>query len=166
MDPGRHSSRDNFRYLRKKYVKPDINIALLNAAQEIINRFSPLIEDEYEKSRLGSWGALILISAMKLNDASSALKKENTQIIEFLLANSSVTNENVESRGLLEENKSLDSIDQDNQTLRGMLDNEIQRIEEAEDWQLNKVALNLMRSMHQRRKVSDLIGLLQQEQVN
>ena len=50
-------------------MKPDINIALLNAAQEIINRFSPLIDDEYEKSRLGSWGALILISAMKFNDA-------------------------------------------------------------------------------------------------
>ena len=29
-------------------MKPDINIALLNAAQEILNRFSPLIEDEYE----------------------------------------------------------------------------------------------------------------------
>ena len=58
-------------------MKPDINIALLNAAQEIINRFSPLIDDEYEKSRLGSWGALILISAMKFNDASSSLQKEN-----------------------------------------------------------------------------------------
>ena len=54
-------------------MKPDINIALLNAAQEIINRFSPLIEDEYERSRLGSWGALILISAMKFNDASSSI---------------------------------------------------------------------------------------------
>ena len=29
-------------------MKPDLNIALLNAAQEIISRFSPLIEDEYE----------------------------------------------------------------------------------------------------------------------
>ena len=45
-------------------MKPEINIALLNAAQEIIGRFSPLIEDEYERSRLGSWGALVLISAM------------------------------------------------------------------------------------------------------
>ena len=65
-------------------MKPDINIALLNAAQEIINRFSPLIDDEYEKSRLGSWGALILISALKLNDASSSLKKENHDIINCL----------------------------------------------------------------------------------
>tara|TARA_B100000965_G_scaffold255280_1_gene214997 strand:+ start:8954 stop:9397 length:444 start_codon:yes stop_codon:yes gene_type:complete len=147
-------------------VKPDINIALLNAAQEIINRFSPLIEDEYERSRLGSWGALILISAMKLNDASSALKKENSMIIEFLLINSAMTNEDVLGLGLLEKNKSLDSIDQDNQTLRELLDKEIQRIEEAEDVLSFTKALDLMRSMHQRRKVSDLIGLLQQEQVN
>ena len=147
-------------------MKPDINIALLNAAQEIINRFSPLIEDEYERSRLGSWGALILISAMKLNDASSELKKENSMIIEFLLINSAMTNEDVKGLGLLEKNKSLDSIDQDNQTLRELLDKEIQRIEEAEDVLLFMKALDLMRSMHQRRKVSDLIGLLQQEQVN
>ena len=46
-------------------MKPEINIALMNAAQEILTRFSPLIEDEYEQSRLKSWGALILISAMK-----------------------------------------------------------------------------------------------------
>ena len=114
-------------------MKPDINIALLNAAQEIINRFSPLIEDEYERSRLGSWGALILISAMKLNDASSELKKENTMIIEFLLINSAMTDEDVTNLGLLEENKSLDSADQDNQKLRELLDEEIQRIEKAED---------------------------------
>ena len=61
-------------------MKPDINVALLNAAQEIINRFSPLIDDEYEKSRLSSWGALILISAMKFNDSGSSLKQENADI--------------------------------------------------------------------------------------
>ena len=68
-------------------MKPDINIALMHAAQEIINRFSPLIEDEYEKSRLGSWGALILISAMRFNDAASALKKENIEIADWLTSN-------------------------------------------------------------------------------
>ena len=54
-------------------MKPDLNIALLNAAQEIISRFSPLIEDEYERSRLSSWGALVLISAMKLDEAGASL---------------------------------------------------------------------------------------------
>ena len=32
-------------------MKPEINIALMNAAQEILTRFSPLIEDEYEHYR-------------------------------------------------------------------------------------------------------------------
>ncbi len=147
-------------------MKPDINIALLNAAQEIINRFSPLIEDEYERSRLGSWGALILISAMKLNDASSALKKENEQIVEWLQKNSDLTKEEITNQKFFEEGKNLDSYDQDNQMLRDLLDKEIQKIEEIEDKKLMKEAIVLMRSMHQRRKVSDLIGLLQQEEVN
>ena len=147
-------------------MKPDINIALLNAAQEIINRFSPLIEDEYERSRLGSWGALILISAMKLNDASSALKKENEQIVEWLQKNSGLTEEDVTNQRFFEEGKNLDSYDQDNQKLRDLLDKEIQKIEEIEDRKLMKEVIGLMRSMHQRRKVSDLIGLLQQEEVN
>ena len=147
-------------------MKPDINIALLNAAQEIINRFSPLIEDEYERSRLGSWGALILISAMKLNDASSALKKENEQIVEWLQKNSGLTEEDVTNQRFFEEGKNLDSYDQDNQMLRDLLDKEIQKIEEIEDRELMRQVIGLMRSMHQRRKVSDLIGLLQQEEVN
>ena len=74
-------------------MKPDLNIALLNAAQEIINRFSPLIDDEYERSRLGSWGALVLISAMKLDEAGSSLDKENQDIIEWLLSNSRIKEE-------------------------------------------------------------------------
>ena len=147
-------------------MKPDINIALLNAAQEVINRFSPLIEDEYERSRLGSWGALILISAMKLNDASSALKKENEQIVEWLQKNSGLTEEDVTNQRFFEEGKNLDSYDQDNQKLRDLLDKEIQKIEEIEDRELMREVIGLMRSMHQRRKVSDLIGLLQQEEVN
>ena len=147
-------------------MKPDINIALLNAAQEIINRFSPLIEDEYERSRLGSWGALILISAMKLNDASSALKKENEQIVEWLQKNSDLTKEEITNQKFFEEGKNLDSYDQDNQMLRDLLDKEIQKIEEIEDRELMRQVIGLMRSMHQRRKVSDLIGLLQQEEVN
>ena len=65
-------------------MKPEINIALMNAAQEILTRFSPLIEDEYEQSRLNSWGALILISAMKLNQSYSSLVKENDSMINWL----------------------------------------------------------------------------------
>ncbi len=144
-------------------MKPDINIALLNAAQEIINRFSPLIEDEYERSRLGSWGALILISAMKFNDASSSLKKENGDIVKWLKNHTKLRKEELEKFESCED-KNLDQLEQDNQNLREILDKQIQEIQVKEDNVLFREGIYLMRSMHQRRKVSDLIGMLQQQE--
>lgn len=146
-------------------MKPDINIALMNAAQEIINRFSPLIEDEYEKSRLGSWGALILISAMRFNDAASALKKENIEIADWLTSNTKVGKEDLEkSINLSTSEDNIDRLDQQNQILRGLLNEEIERLEDVDDKSVLLDGYSLMRSMHQRRKVSDLIGLLQQSE--
>tara|TARA_X000001036_G_C20619304_1_gene782358 strand:- start:379 stop:822 length:444 start_codon:yes stop_codon:yes gene_type:complete len=146
-------------------MKPDINIALMNAAQEIINRFSPLIEDEYEKSRLGSWGALILISAMRFNDAASALKKENIEITDWLTSNTKVGREDLEkSINLSTSEENIDRLDQQNQILRGLLNEEIERLEDVDDKSVLLDGYSLMRSMHQRRKVSDLIGLLQQSE--
>ena len=146
-------------------MKPDINIALMNAAQEIINRFSPLIEDEYEKSRLGSWGALILISAMRFNDAASALKKENIEIADWLTSNTKVGKEDLEkSINLSTSEENIDRLDQQNQILRGLLNEEIERLEDVDDKSVLLDGYSLMRSMHQRRKVSDLIGLLQQSE--
>ncbi len=143
-------------------MKPDINIALLNAAQEIINRFSPLIDDEYEKSRLGSWGALILISAMKFNDASSSLQKENIEIIDWLLVNSRLNDKDIESYRPSNIEKGIDQLDQENQALRALLDKEVEYFEERGDSNLLASVFYLFRSMHHRRKISDLIGLLQQ----
>ena len=146
-------------------MKPDINIALMNAAQEIINRFSPLIEDEYEKSRLGSWGALILISAMRFNDAASELKKENIEIADWLTSNTKVGKEDLEkSINLSTSEDNIDRLDQQNQILRGLLNEEIERLEDVDDKSVLQDGYSLMRSMHQRRKVSDLIGLLQQSE--
>ena len=144
-------------------MKPDINIALLNAAQEIINRFSPLIEDEYERSRLGSWGALILISAMKLNDASSSLRKENMDIVDWLNKYSNIDEKDLDTLSSFN-GKSLDQYDEDNQKLRALLNSEIEKLEMLHDKDSLKQSINLMRSMHKRRSVSDLTGLLQQSE--
>ena len=144
-------------------MKPDINIALLNAAQEIINRFSPLIEDEYERSRLGSWGALILISAMKLNDASSSLRKENMDIVDWLNKYSNIDEKDLDTLSSFN-GKSLDQYDEDNQKLRALLNSEIEKLEMLHDKDSLKQSINLMRSMHKRRSVSYLIGLLQQSE--
>ena len=144
-------------------MKPDLNIALLNAAQEIINRFSPLIDDEYERSRLGSWGALVLISAMKLDEAGASLDKENQDIIEWLLSNSRIKEDKLEVLKSADlGGRTISFHDENNQKLRRMLSDEVEFIESGGDRVKVLSAYELLRSMHQRRKVSDLVGLLQQ----
>ena len=144
-------------------MKPDLNIALLNAAQEIINRFSPLIDDEYERSRLGSWGALVLISAMKLDEAGASLDKENQDIIEWLLSNSRIKEDKLEVLKSADlGGRTISFHDEINQKLRRILSDEVEFLESGGDRVKVLSAYELLRSMHQRRKVSDLIGLLQQ----
>ena len=144
-------------------MKPDLNIALLNAAQEIINRFSPLIDDEYERSRLGSWGALVLISAMKLDEAGASLDKENQDIIEWLLSNSRIKEDKLEVLKSADlGGRTISFHDKNNQKLRRMLSDEVEFLESGGDRIKVLSAYQLLRSMHQRRKVSDLVGLLQQ----
>lgn len=147
-------------------MKPDINIALLNAAQEIINRFSPLIDDEYEKSRLSSWGAIILISAMKFNDSSSSLKQENADILDWLLKFTNLDEDDISEYGyeVTSEIQDISLMDTDNQILRGLLDRQMIVLEGNGDTEGLKAAYTLMRAMHGRRKVSDLVGLLQQSE--
>ena len=141
-------------------MKPDINEALLNAAQEIIGRFSPLIEDEYERSRLGSWGALILISAMKFNDAGSALYKENEDIVLWLRDYTNLDSEELTNLDI-KAYQDVSTVDKINQELRELLNREFMALEDSGDKVGIGSGLVLMRTMHQRRKVSDLIGLLQ-----
>ena len=144
-------------------MKPDLNIALLNAAQEIINRFSPLIDDEYERSRLGSWGALVLISAMKLDEAGASLDKENQDIIEWLLSNSRIKEDKLEVLKSADlGGRTISFHDENNQKLRRILSDEVEFLESGGDRVKVLSAYELLRSMHQRRKVSDLVGLLQQ----
>ncbi len=143
-------------------MKPEINIALLNAAQEIIGRFSPLIEDEYERSRLGSWGALVLISAMKFNDAASSLEKENKDIVDWLERVGKFNIKDLHSEGYVTGDTTIDQLEKNNQLLRDLLNRTVATLEENGEQKVIGSAFDLMRSMHQRRKVSDLIGLLQQ----
>ena len=144
-------------------MKPDINIALLNAAQEILNRFSPLIEDEYERSRLGSWGALILISAMKMDGAGTLLDKENQDIIDWLLSHSRINADQLEVfKSSDSGSETISFLDENNQKLRALLTEEVEFLESSDKKNEILSAYGLLRSMHDRRKVSDLVGLLQQ----
>jgi len=146
-------------------LKPEINIALMNAAQEILTRFSPLIEDEYEQSRLNSWGALILISAMKLNQSYSSLVKENNSMINWLTNTKQIySKELLKEIDLIQVEEGLEqsALDEQNQLLRAILVKAHEEIESRDDIEVKRDCLKLLREMHSHRKVSDLIGLLQQ----
>lgn len=146
-------------------MKPEINIALMNAAQEILTRFSPLIEDEYEQSRLNSWGALILISAMKLNQSYSSLVKENNSMIHWLTNTKQIySKELLKEIDLIQVEEGLEqsALDEQNQLLRAILVKAHEEIDSRDDIEVKRDCLKLLREMHSHRKVSDLIGLLQQ----
>ena len=146
-------------------MKPEINIALMNAAQEILTRFSPLIEDEYEQSRLNSWGALILISAMKLDQSYSSLAKENNSMINWLTNTKQIySKELLKEIDLIQVKEGLEqsALDEQNQLLRAILVKAHEEIDSRDDIEVKRDCLKLLREMHSHRKVSDLIGLLQQ----
>tara|TARA_X000001036_G_scaffold311981_1_gene290597 strand:+ start:909 stop:1358 length:450 start_codon:yes stop_codon:yes gene_type:complete len=146
-------------------LKPEINIALMNAAQEILTRFSPLIEDEYEQSRLNSWGALILISAMKLDQSYSSLVKENNSMINWLTNTKQIySKELLKEIDLIQVEEGLEqsALDEQNQLLRAILVKAHEEIDSRDDIEVKRDCLKLLREMHSHRKVSDLIGLLQQ----
>ena len=137
----------------------------MNAAQEILTRFSPLIEDEYEQSRLNSWGALILISAMKLDQSYSSLAKENNSMINWLTNTKQIySKELLKEIDLiqLEEGLEQSALDEQNQLLRAILVKAHEEVDSRDDIEVKRDCLKLLREMHSYRKVSDLIGLLQQ----
>lgn len=137
----------------------------MNAAQEILTRFSPLIEDEYEQSRLNSWGALILISAMKLDQSYSSLVKENNSMINWLTNTKQIySKELLKEIDLIQVEEGLEqsALDEQNQLLRAILVKAHEEIESRDDIEVKRDCLKLLREMHSHRRVSDLIGLLQQ----
>ena len=146
-------------------MKPEINIALMNAAQEILSRFSPMIEDEYEQSRLNSWGALILISSMKLNQSYSSLVEENKSIMGWLTKTKKIYSKELSDEidnVVMQEGQDQYVLDELNQLLRSILVKAHVEIDLADDNENKKDCLKLLRNMHSHRKVSDLIGMLQQ----
>ena len=146
-------------------MKPEINIALMNAAQEILSRFSPMIEDEYEQSRLNSWGALILISSMKLNQSYSSLVEENKSIMGWLTKTKKIYSKELSDEidnVVMQEGLDQNILDELNQLLRSILVKAHVEIDLADDNENKKDCLKLLRNMHSHRKVSDLIGMLQQ----
>ena len=128
-------------------MKPEINIALMNAAQEILSRFSPMIEDEYEQSRLNSWGALILISSMKLNQSYSSLVEENKSIMGWLTKTKKIYSKELSDEidnVVMQEGQDQNVLDELNQLLRSILVKAHVEIDLADDNENKKDCLKLL----------------------
>ena len=103
---------------------------------------------------------------MKFNDSGSSLKQENADILDWLLKFTNLDEDDISKYGYkaTSDIQDVSLIDTDNQTLRRLLDREIVVLEGSGDNEGLKASYLLMRTMHQRRKVSDLIGLLQESE--
>jgi len=150
-------------------MKPDINIALMLCGQEIATRFLPLLKEEYDQSRLGSWGALTLLASLQIDGAADNLNKENKLMLEWLTKTKSIINtedliqkvEEVESSQLSD--IKISTLDLFNQKLR-MIFVEIQEyLEDSEDSEYLKESWIILREMHGHRKVSHMLDLLKSD---
>ena len=149
-------------------MKPDINKTLQTLAQELIQRFSPLLKDEYEQSRLNSWGTLLLLASMDLDKAVENLIEENNMTKEFLEKYAKGIKDkkiNQDIDFLIQEKNikyDLSRLDELNQRYRGLL----VRVQTYFETEQNLVALKdswkILRVMHDHRKVSHLLTFLRE----
>ena len=149
-------------------MKPEINKTLQTLAQELIQRFSPLLKDEYEQSRLNSWGTLLLLASMDLDKAVENLIEENNMTKEFLEKYAKGIKDkkiNQDIDFLIQEKNikyDLSRLDELNQRYRVLL----VRVQTYFETEQNLVALKdswkILRVMHDHRKVSHLLTLLRE----
>tara|TARA_Y100000590_G_scaffold8765_1_gene10901 strand:+ start:1415 stop:1864 length:450 start_codon:yes stop_codon:yes gene_type:complete len=149
-------------------MKPEINQTLQTLAQELIQRFSPLIKDEYEQSRLNSWGTLLLLASMDLDEATENLIQENKMTKDFLKKYL----KNIKDKKLIEDidfliqerstSYRMSSLDELNQRYRGLLVRAQAHFEIQQNQAALKDSWKILRAMHGHRKVSHLLTLLRE----
>ena len=143
-------------------MKPSINTSLIVLAQELNERISALLEDEYEKSRLGAWAGMLFIASMKIDDLADGLFNENKEILSFLLKYESELTEDLAKKIKdIELSKPTDikisSLDEFNQKLKILLIKAHSELEEKNQSSALKDIWNVLRSIHQNRKVNHLL---------
>ena len=150
-------------------MKPEINKTLQILAQELIQRFSPLLDDEYEQSRLNSWGTLLLLASMDLDEAAENLIEENNMTKDFLkkyLKNINDKKLSQDAKVLIEQKNlkyNMSSLDELNQNFRDLLVRAQTYFETEENLEALKDSWKILRVMHGHRKVSHLLTLLREQ---
>ena len=143
-------------------MKPSINTSLIVLAQELNERVSVLVEDEYEKSRLGAWAGMLFIASMKIDDLADGLFNENKEILSLLTEyKSELTEELAKKIENIEESKPIDikisSLDEFYQKLKSLLIQAHSELEEKNQSSALKDIWIVLRVIHQNRKVNHLL---------
>ena len=150
-------------------MKPEINKTLQTLAQELIQRFSPLLDDEYEQSRLNSWGTLLLLASMDLDAAAENLIEENNMTKDFLkkyLKNINDKKLSQDIEVLIKQKNhgyNMSSLDKLNQRFRDLLVRVQTYFETENNLEALKDSWKILRVMHGHRKVSHLLTLLREQ---
>ena len=147
-------------------MKPDLNTALMFCAQEIGTLFLPLLEKEYDQSRLGSWGGLMLLSSLQIDGAADNLNKQNKLMMEWLKR----SKKSIQSKTLIQKIEGCEStelpdikistLDNFNQKIRQIFVEAQEHLEESKDSKYLKESWIVLREMHGHRKVSHMLDLL------
>ena len=150
-------------------MKPEINKTLQILAQELIQRFSPLLDDEYEQSRLNSWGTLLLLASFDLDEATENLIEQNKMMKDFLIKYL----KNIKDKQLSQDIEvlivqknlkyNMSSLDELNQRFRDLLVRVQTYFETEENLEALKDSWKILRVMHGHRKVSHLLTLLREQ---
>ena len=102
---------------------------------------------------------------MKLNQSHSSLVKENNSMINWLTNTKQIYSKELLKEidlNQVKEGLEQSALDEQNQLLRAILVKAHEEIDSRDDIEVKRDCLKLLREMHSHRKVSDLIGLLQQ----
>jgi hypothetical protein len=147
-------------------MKPDLNTALIFCDQEIGTLFLPLLEKEYDQSRLGSWGGLMLLSSLQIDGAADNLNKQNKLMMEWLKR----SKKSIQSKTLIQKIEECEStelpdikistLDNFNQKIRQIFVEAQEHLEESKDSKYLKESWIVLREMHGHRKVSHMLDLL------
>ena len=148
-------------------MKPDINQSLAVLAQELIHRNVPLLEDEYEQSRLNSWGVLLILASMNLDTAVDNLNEQNKLMDNWFsrfLERIKDKDLKIKIRNLTSEtteNIKFSTLDIRNQKLRRILVQAQTYFEKKQDSEAIIECWKILRTMHSHRKISHLLSILQ-----
>ena len=147
-------------------MKPDINKSLIILAQELIQRFSTLIHDEYEQSRLNSLAALLILGSVNLEKDIANLSHHNMLIEQWLskslekISDRELKEKLVNVLSTVEDSLTHSALDSRNQILKENLVSVQAYFEDIKEKSSLIESWEILRKIHNDSKINHLLPML------